>query len=175
MRGNSEDSLLVRTRPTKDTGRGHGDDFWRRFSMVAHQAEDKRYSAGNSSWLTKTQAGTRRMSLSVWIIGIIVLLAIGGGIALGIKANNNKPGHQDPIAIGGGADQSMDSPTTTPVLAAPHSKHNPSTPQPNPPTLGARAAPELVMKRTDAPTVPRPTLHALHKRHRDNHHQRMRA
>jgi hypothetical protein len=48
MRGGSEDALLVRSRPSKEAGAGgQGDDFWRRFSMVAHQAETKRHSAGN--------------------------------------------------------------------------------------------------------------------------------
>ena len=61
-------------------------------------------SRATSSWLAKTQAGARRLSIWIWIIGIIVLVAIGVGVTLGVKANQSKPAHQDPVAIGGGAD-----------------------------------------------------------------------
>jgi hypothetical protein len=86
MRGNSEEKLLPR--------RGeNGDDFWRRFSMVAREESRKPYSQKqrwgypdlvvtityhvkitvlSSAWLRKTQSGATRMSIWIWILGLIV-------------------------------------------------------------------------------------------------------
>jgi hypothetical protein len=76
MRGNSEDLLLPK--------RGDkGDDFWRRFSMVVKEEQSTRYS--RSSWLKKTQNGTSRLSVTVWVIGIILLLVCIQFIVLCIR------------------------------------------------------------------------------------------
>lgn len=65
MRGNSEDHLLPK--------RGEkGDEFWRRFSMVAK--DDAMANHKPSSWLAKTEDGTNRLSRWVWVVGIILLL-----------------------------------------------------------------------------------------------------
>lgn len=86
MRGNSEEKLLPR--------RGeNGDDFWRRFSMVAREESRKPNSQKQrwdypsffvtiayhvkiavifSAWLRKTQSGANRLSLWIWILGLIV-------------------------------------------------------------------------------------------------------
>jgi len=187
MRGGSEDALLVRSRPSKEAGAGgQGDDFWRRFSMVAHQAETKRHSAGNSSWLAKTQAGARRLSIWIWVIGIIVLVAIGVGVTVGVKANQNKPAHQDPVAIGGGAHHSMDSSSTSTVGGL--TKHYSITPNVHTATLAARALTQAVVQQTDSSAQPTtgpsvasdpspsasPALHVVHRRRRDKHYQHMR-
>lgn len=86
MRGNSEEKLLPR--------RGeNGDDFWRRFSMVAREESRKPSSQKQrwdcpslsltvtyhvkiavilSAWLRKTQSGANRLSIWIWILGLIV-------------------------------------------------------------------------------------------------------
>ncbi len=65
IRGNSEDLLLPK--------RGEkGDDFWRRFSMVVKEEQSTRYS--RSSWLKKTESGVSRLSTTVWVIGLFLLL-----------------------------------------------------------------------------------------------------
>lgn len=65
MRGNSEDNLIPK--------RGErGDEFWRRFSMVAK--DDAMANHKPSSWLEKTEGGTNRLSRWVWVIGIVLLL-----------------------------------------------------------------------------------------------------
>jgi hypothetical protein len=61
IRGGSEDNLMPK--------RGEkGDDFWRRFSIVAR--DEKK----TSSWLIKTQSGSSRLSRWVWFIGTLALI-----------------------------------------------------------------------------------------------------
>ncbi len=125
MRGNSEDALLERS-PNR-VGRGKaGEDFWRRFSMVAHEAEaDARRDQSSryvfdlrssvcillfifySTWLAKTQSKTRVMSRWVWIVGIIIFCAIGAAIGLGAYLAHQRPAHSDPGVLGGKEDYSM--------------------------------------------------------------------
>ena len=67
MRGETEDTVL---RP-----RGaQGDDFWRRFSMVAKEDMATPPGQKQSMWLRKTQNGTTRMSRWVWFIGLVLLI-----------------------------------------------------------------------------------------------------
>jgi hypothetical protein len=67
MRGNSEDALIPK--------RGEkGDDFWRRFSMVAKEENRKPPTMKQSSWLQKTQALSDRLSKLVAIVGVILFL-----------------------------------------------------------------------------------------------------
>lgn len=80
MRGNSEGVTLPK--------RGErGDDFWRRFSVIAKDENRKssRYASLRclflsihatccSSWLKKTQNGTTRLSRWVWIIGMLLAI-----------------------------------------------------------------------------------------------------
>ena len=67
MRGNSEDALIPK--------RGEkGDDFWRRFSMVAKEENKKPPKMKQSSWLQKTQARSNRLSKLVAIVGFILFL-----------------------------------------------------------------------------------------------------
>ncbi|KAH6888853.1 hypothetical protein BKA70DRAFT_1330896 [Coprinopsis sp. MPI-PUGE-AT-0042] len=81
MRSQTEDPLLPR--------RGEkGDDFWRRFSMVAR--EDSSKGKKESSWLHKTKNGINVYSRWVWVIGLVLLLAIVGAIALGVVLSMGK-------------------------------------------------------------------------------------
>jgi len=102
MRGNSEDALIPK--------RGEkGDDFWRRFSMVAHVESNHK----ESTWLRKTRNGSSRLSRWVWFISVCLLLCIAGAIFLGWYASHNKPSHQQPTPFGGGANESAASSTAT--------------------------------------------------------------
>jgi len=89
IRGNSEETLLP--------ARGEkGDDFWRRFSMVAKLPETTK----DSPWLKKTQNGDSRLSRWVWVIGISLLVCIGAGVGLGWYFTHNNPAHQRPASLG---------------------------------------------------------------------------
>ncbi|KAI0004476.1 hypothetical protein BJV74DRAFT_377454 [Russula compacta] len=100
LRGNSEEKLLPR--------RGEqGDDFWRRFSMVIREENTKPYSQKQSAWLRETQSGMNRLSIWVWIVGLIFFSCAGLGIGVGWYLSHKSAPHQDPTAIGGGADISM--------------------------------------------------------------------
>lgn len=95
LRGNSEEKLIPR--------RGEkGDDFWRRFSMVAKEENKKRYSQRESPWLRETQSGKSRMAGWVWVVGIILFACAGLGIGLGLYISHKAPSNQDPTVIGGG-------------------------------------------------------------------------
>ncbi|KAG6377142.1 hypothetical protein JVT61DRAFT_1194 [Boletus reticuloceps] len=96
IRGNSEDNLLPK--------RGErGDDFWRRFSMVAKEEKKP------SSWLTKTQSGTNRLSRWVWVIGIILLVCTGAGIGIWYYVSHTSISNQAPTAVGGSAGETAGS------------------------------------------------------------------
>jgi len=101
IRGNTEETLLP--------SRGEkGDDFWRRFSIVAKEPT----ACSESSWLKKTRSGTNRLSRYIWIVGVILILAIVGGIGFGVWMSRTSPGHQQPKAIGG-SDDNLAMGTTT--------------------------------------------------------------
>ncbi|KAH0832101.1 hypothetical protein J3R83DRAFT_13010 [Lanmaoa asiatica] len=92
IRGNSEDNLLPK--------RGeHGDNFWRRFSMVAKEEKKP------SSWLIKTQNGSSSLSRWVWVVGMILLTSIGMGIGLWYYISHTNSSHQQPTAVGGSANE----------------------------------------------------------------------
>ncbi|KAF8526119.1 hypothetical protein JB92DRAFT_3108487 [Gautieria morchelliformis] len=109
LRGNSEETLLPR-----GIG-GKGDDFWRRFSMVAK--EEAKSGSKKSAWLRKTESGSTRLSTWVWIVGILFLLAIGGGIGVAWVFTHNTPAAA-PVAIGGSANEGFTSSTLTPTTAS---------------------------------------------------------
>jgi len=109
IRGNSEDNLLPK--------RGErGDDFWRRFSMVAKEEKKP------SSWLTKTQSGTNRLSRWVWVIGIVLLICTGAGIGLWYYISHTSVSNQAPTAVGGSAGETAgsSSSTTGGLSSSPH-------------------------------------------------------
>ncbi|KAJ7432777.1 hypothetical protein B0H11DRAFT_787769 [Mycena galericulata] len=93
MRGDREETLLPRGRGEK------GEQFWRRFSMVAKDPEEKRPSA----WLQKTQGGANRLSRWVWIVGIILIICAAGGIGIGVYVSEKAAANYRPDAIGGSA------------------------------------------------------------------------
>ncbi|KAH8104850.1 hypothetical protein BXZ70DRAFT_1005351 [Cristinia sonorae] len=105
LRGNQEETMLPK--------RGErGDDFWRRFSMVVKEESAKPKGEKQSVWLRKTQSGSTRMSRWVWIVGVILLLCIAGGIGLGWWIAHNDKSVNAPTAIGGSANEKAQ-PTTT--------------------------------------------------------------
>jgi len=95
LRGNSEETLLPRG------AGGKGDEFWRRFSMVA---KEEAKSGSKSAWLRKTESGSTRLAAWAWMVGVLILIAIGGSIGVGWFFTHNKPTSQ-PVAIGGSAEQ----------------------------------------------------------------------
>ncbi|KAI0366624.1 hypothetical protein BV20DRAFT_951740 [Pilatotrama ljubarskyi] len=98
MRGETEDTVLPR--------RGQrGDDFWRRFSMVAKEDLSSGPGQKGSWWLRKTQNGTTRMSRWVWVVGMTLLIIIAGAIGLGWYVSHNSTTHNAPTAIGGSANE----------------------------------------------------------------------
>ncbi|CDO70856.1 hypothetical protein BN946_scf184801.g49 [Trametes cinnabarina] len=114
MRGDTEDTVLPR--------RGQrGDDFWRRFSMVAREDMSTGPGQKQSWWLRKTQSGTTRMSRWVWVIGLTLLIIIAGAIGLGWYVSHNSTTHSAPTAIGGSANEKAidsETPTSTAVAGA---------------------------------------------------------
>ncbi|KDQ62544.1 hypothetical protein JAAARDRAFT_44863 [Jaapia argillacea MUCL 33604] len=105
IRGNAESTVLPK--------RGEkGDDFWRRFSMIAK--EDRK----ESPWLKKTQSGSTRLSRWVWIIGMLLLLCIAGGIGIGIYISHKNQSNTGPKAIGGSADEAATVTTTTTAISS---------------------------------------------------------
>ena len=102
MRGNTEETLLVKSRgPGVGPRMGvaakrDGDDFWRRFSMVAKRdkalpvEKRSRYAYSTrcfkllytdhhhiSPWLKKTVNRGQGFSKWVWVIGVFFLLVVG--------------------------------------------------------------------------------------------------
>ncbi|KAG6831347.1 hypothetical protein H0H92_011262 [Tricholoma furcatifolium] len=106
VRGQSEDTLLP--------SRGEkGDDFWRRFSMVAKTENNKSSGEKESMWLRKTQDGSTRLSRWVWVTGIVLLCIIGGVIGIAWHVSHNSPSNQAPTAIGGSANEAATAATTS--------------------------------------------------------------
>ncbi|KAF9778693.1 hypothetical protein BJ322DRAFT_1114033 [Thelephora terrestris] len=100
MRGEMEETLLPK--------RGaHGDQFWRRFSMVAKVENNK-----PSTWLVETSVGQSRFSRWVWVCAIFLVLAIVGASTLGWYMSKNSPSNGTPTAVGG-KDNEQPVPTTT--------------------------------------------------------------
>ncbi|KAJ7758168.1 hypothetical protein DFH07DRAFT_884799 [Mycena maculata] len=93
MRGDGEGRVLARGRGEK------GEQFWRRFSMVAKDPDEKR----PSSWLKDTQGSTSSLRRWVWIIGVILVICAAGGIGLGVYISEKASANYRPAAIGGSA------------------------------------------------------------------------
>jgi len=176
MRGNSEEKLIPR--------RGEkGDDFWRRFSMIAREENQKPSSQKRSDWLQKTQSGTNRLSRWIWFIGLIIFSCAGFGIGLGWYFSHQAPSHQDPTTFGGRASnglvstssQAMDGSGPTGVLS--------SSPHVTPTNTVARRAAFPGPLPTPAPSVPIHIMHIPHphgpqhgsapSRHQHRHRKRV--
>lgn len=136
MRGNNEGTLLP--------NRGEkGDDFWRRFSMIAKvETSGKK----QSNWLHKTEGGSNRLRRWVWIVAILLLVCIAGAIGLGIYLSHNSPDHQQPTVLGGSANERA---TATSVSQTATAKGNGSTVLHVSPThtVARRVAPSPVVAR----------------------------
>ncbi|KAK7690318.1 hypothetical protein QCA50_006975 [Cerrena zonata] len=171
LRGDKEDTLL----PRRQSQWGEkGDNFWRRFSMVV-KVEDTNHHK-ESNWLKKTKNGNAHTSRWVWIFGVILLLAIAGGIGLGWWISHNNTTHSAPTAIGGSANQKAltteTAATIAGALATTSSPHvspthtvarralpTPHIPGPLPPIEG------LGEKITEKVPAGIPVAHKRHKRH----------
>ncbi|KAL0960990.1 hypothetical protein HGRIS_005985 [Hohenbuehelia grisea] len=112
IRGDDDGTLLAK--------RGdRGDQFWRRFSMIAKEENQKTVNEKQSLWLRKSQSGSQRLARWVWIVGVILILCIAGGIGLGWYASHNAPDHQQPTAIGGSANRGgFSSSSSVPVVGS---------------------------------------------------------
>ncbi|CAL1712531.1 unnamed protein product [Somion occarium] len=139
LRGDKEDTLL----PRRQSRFGEqGDNFWRRFSMVVKVESTQK----ESIWLKKTRSGDTRASRWVWIIGIILLLCVAGGIGIGWYIAHNNTTHSAPTAIGGSANEKAIEESTAPAAgvataASPH------------------VSPTHTVARRDLPLIPTGAVH----------------
>ncbi|KZT64631.1 hypothetical protein DAEQUDRAFT_732405 [Daedalea quercina L-15889] len=141
LRGEKEDAFLPR--------RGQGEEFWRRFSMVAKDESTKR--GKQSAWLRKTSSGITRYVRWVWVIGISLLIIICCAVAFGVYKTHHSSSSSDSsvvTAIGGSAEESGSSNTVTAEEKAGTSTFSGVTP-----TLTV-ARRSIDIKPTDTPTVP---------------------
>ena len=72
-----------------------------------------------SSWLHQMRNRSNRFSRGVWIMAILILLLIAGGVAIGLFMRRNAPSHQQPKAFGGSADSLATSTSVAPTTAPP--------------------------------------------------------
>jgi len=100
IRGEREETLLPK--------RGeNGDQFWKRFSMVA-KVENNR----PSTWFAETSVGQSRFNRWIWFWTIFLASAIVGASVLGWYMTRNNPSNGTPTAVGG-KDNEQPVPTTT--------------------------------------------------------------
>jgi len=103
MRGGKEETLLPK--------RGErGDQFWRRFSMIAKVENNK-----SSTWLEKTRGRQSRFSLWVWVLAVFLVLAITGASVLGWYMTRDNA-DQPPTAVGGKENEKAIPTTTSSVV-----------------------------------------------------------
>ncbi|KAI0269878.1 hypothetical protein BC834DRAFT_863744 [Gloeopeniophorella convolvens] len=160
MRGGSEEKLLPR--------RGEkGDDFWRRFSMVAREENKKPTAQKQSTWLRKTQNGSSRLSLWVWVIGLILLACVGLGIGVGWYVSHKSPSHQDPTALGGGANKGIVTTTSGVLIGTGTGAHLSPHVTPTNTVLRREAMPDP--SPTPAPGAPIHVMHIPHPPHGIKH------
>ncbi|KAH9841858.1 uncharacterized protein C8Q71DRAFT_700341 [Rhodofomes roseus] len=94
LRSEKEETFLPR--------RGQGEDFWRRFSIVA---KDETKTRGKQR---KTTSGISRHVRWVWVVGISLLIIIGCAVAFGVyKTHHSSSSSNSSVvtAIGGSANQ----------------------------------------------------------------------
>ncbi|KAG8741055.1 hypothetical protein FRC12_015804 [Ceratobasidium sp. 428] len=86
--------------------------------MVAKQENAKPATQKTSQWLRGAQSSRSQMSRCVWVVGIILLLSIAGGIGVGWYFTHNNPDHTRPTAIGGSAEEGMNGHGTSSIPSA---------------------------------------------------------
>jgi len=121
--------------------------------MVAREENRKPYSQKQSAWLRKTQSGANRLSVWVWIVGLIIFSCAGLGIGLGWYLSHKAPPHQDPTAFGGGAGNGANMTAIT-SQAAGQTGHAVSAPHVTPTATVARRAAFPLPFPTPAPGAP---------------------
>ncbi|KAG8745319.1 hypothetical protein FRC10_008336 [Ceratobasidium sp. 414] len=136
LRGNKEETLLAR--------RGEkGDDFWRRFSMVAKQ-ENAKPAAQKTRSVPPPLISLDELLIVASLLRFIptprvsfspangykvlspagrVCHAIGGAIGVGWYFTHNDPSHTRPTAIGGSAEEGMNGPGGSSTAVSTTSTH----------------------------------------------------
>lgn len=113
-----------------------------------------------SSWLKQTLSGSKRYSRSIWLIGVLLLVLIAGSIGVGVYFTRNSPGHQQPTAIGGSADNLATSAAVAATSGAKGVAASSSSLHVSPTNTVARRAGDALL----TPRAPLPTaLVARHK------------
>ncbi|KIL59061.1 hypothetical protein M378DRAFT_193902 [Amanita muscaria Koide BX008] len=109
-----EKPQVPRTERTALPTRGEkGDDFWKRFSMVAREPS----AAKESNWLKKTRVGYSSFSRWVWCVGLILLICVVGAIGIWVYISRQNSNHSAPTAWGGSANEAATyTHTATPVV-----------------------------------------------------------
>jgi len=135
-----------------------GDDFWRRFSMVVKEENNKPSQQKQSNWLKTTQGRSNSMGRLVFAIGIILTICAAAGIGLGVYISHKSTSNTPPDAIGGAAHESGSSSSTLAQVGIASSSLALGTSLHVSPT-------NTVARRLDEPESTGLALDKLHKKH----------
>ncbi|KAF8628637.1 hypothetical protein AX15_003771 [Amanita polypyramis BW_CC] len=114
-----EKHQVVRTERTALPSRNEkGDDFWKRFSMVAKEPTANK----ESNWLKKTRSGYSQLSRWVWCVGIILFICAVASLGIWFYVAHKSTTHSTPKAIGGSAGEAAIS-TSSAVAGASTVRH----------------------------------------------------
>jgi hypothetical protein len=80
------------------------------------------------------------MSRWIWVIGMFLAICIAGGIGVGWYFAHNSPPNQQPVAIGGSADEGLSTSATTTSSLKGHASSVSSSPHVTPTNTVARRA-----------------------------------
>ncbi|KAK2465407.1 hypothetical protein APHAL10511_002761 [Amanita phalloides] len=112
--GFDEKPRVTRTERTVLPSRGEkGDDFWKRFSMVAKEPSAR----AESKWLKETRSGSSQLSRWVWCAGIILLIGALGAIGIWVYISHISTTHSMPTAVGGSAGETATTSSTPTVVS----------------------------------------------------------
>jgi hypothetical protein len=117
----AEKPAVTRTERAVLPSRGEkGDDFWKRFSMVAKEPS----ATKESNWLKETRSGYSSLSRWVWCIGMILLICGAGAIGIWLYvAHKNANRVVTPTAVGGSADEAATYTATSTAIAVGSDPH----------------------------------------------------
>ncbi|KAF8727728.1 hypothetical protein AX14_007077 [Amanita brunnescens Koide BX004] len=97
-----EKPQVTRTERAVLPSRGEkGDDFWKRFSMVAKEPSARK----ESNWLRQTRSGYSRLSRWIWCFGTMILIAAVLALALWFYIAHNSTSSSTPTSVGGSANE----------------------------------------------------------------------